>query len=134
MAAVRSSGNRSTETRLRAALIQAEIKGWREQARDLLGVPDFVFDEERVAIFVDGCFWHGCSHCYRRPHSSSEYWDAKVQGNMARDKRVRAKLRRNGWSVIRVWEHELSEPKRAITRIERKLKEKRDESSNQTPA
>lgn len=121
MAAVRSSGNRSTEARLRDILTQAEVTCWREQAKDLPGVPDFVFDKERVAIFVDGCFWHGCSRCYRRPSSSQEYWDEKVQTNMKRDRRVRARLRRQGWAVLRVWEHSLSEPDKVVRRIKAKL-------------
>jgi len=121
MASVRSSGNRSTEKRFRYALIKARVKGWRTQARDLAGAPDFVFDKEKIAVFVDGCFWHGCPHCYRRPHSSRKYWDEKVKRNMARDKRVAAKLRRNGWSVIRVWEHSLSKPEKAVSRVKGKL-------------
>lgn len=104
--------------------MRAKIRGWRVQARDLLGVPDFVFDKERLAIFVDGCFWHGCPQCYRRPKSSRKYWDAKVQGNMARDKKVRGKLRRAGWSIIRIWEHELLTTGQVITRIERQLEKK----------
>lgn len=121
MASVRSSGNDSTEKRLRSTLTKAKIKGWRTQAKDLPGSPDFVFDTERLAIFVDGCFWHGCRRCYRRPSSSRKYWDEKVRRNMARDKRVAAKLRRSGWSVIRVWEHSLSEPEKVVARIKGKL-------------
>ena len=121
MASVRSSGNRSTEKRLLSALIEAKVEGWRTQARDLAGIPDFVFDKEKIAVFVDGCFWHGCPHCYRRPHSSRNYWDEKVKKNMARDKRVAAKLRRSGWSVLRVWEHSLSEPEKAVSRIKSKI-------------
>lgn len=121
MAAVRSSGNRSTEKRLRYALIRARVKGWRTQANDIVGIPDFVFDKEQIAVFVDGCFWHGCPRCYRRPSSSQKYWDNKVKRNMARDKRVAAKLRRDGWSVIRIWEHCLPKPEKAIARIKSKL-------------
>jgi DNA mismatch endonuclease (patch repair protein) len=121
MASVHSKGNRSTEKRLRHALIRAKVKGWRTQATDLAGVPDFVFDKEQVAVFVDGCFWHGCPRCYRRPSSSRKYWDKKVKHNKARDKRVTAKLRRSGWSVIRIWEHSLSEPEKAVACIRDKL-------------
>lgn len=121
MASVHSKNNRSTEKRLRYALIHAKIKGWRMQAKDLAGVPDFVFDKEQIAVFVDGCFWHGCPRCYRRPSSSRKYWDEKVKGNIARDKRVAAKLRREGWAVLRIWEHSLSEPEKAVARIKGKL-------------
>lgn len=121
MSSVRSKGNRSTEERLLRALVQSNIEGWRLQAKDLMGQPDFVFDNERVVVFVDGCFWHGCPHCYRRPNSSQEYWDEKVKRNIARDRRVSAKLRRDGWSVIRIWEHVLAKPEKAIARIRKKL-------------
>lgn len=121
MASVKSSGNRSTEKRLRSALMRAKIRGWRTQARELIGTPDFVFDKKHLAVFVDGCFWHGCPHCYRRPSSSKIYWESKVKRNMARDKKVKSKLRRDGWSVIRVWEHELSNVSQVIDRIQRKL-------------
>ena len=122
MAAVRSRGNRSTEQRLRLMLVRRGVRGWRMQARDIAGTPDFVFDRRKLVIFVDGCFWHGCPSCYRRPSSSRAYWDAKVQRNMKRDRRVRRELRREGWSVIRIWEHELREPARVLGRITRKLK------------
>lgn len=121
MAAVRSTGNRSTERRLRSALARSRIRGWRTQASDLPGKPDFVFDDEYLAIFVDGCFWHGCPRCYRRPHSSRKYWDAKVLRNMCRDKRIEGQLRRSGWSILRIWEHELEQPERAIARIRRRI-------------
>lgn len=107
MAAVRSSGNRSTERRLRSSLAGAGITGWKLQARNLRGRPDFVFFNTKVALFVDGCFWHGCPRCYRRPGSSQDYWDKKVLRNMARDKATRQELRRLGWLPIRIWEHSL---------------------------
>ena len=121
MASVKSSGNRSTEKRLRSALIRAKIRGWRIQVRELPGTPDFVFDKEHLIVFVDGCFWHDCPHCYRRPSTTRKYWDDKVQRNMARDKRVKAKLRREGWSVIRIWEHELLNLAQVINRIQHNL-------------
>lgn len=123
MASVRSSGNRSTEKRLRSALMRAKMRGWRVQARDLPGIPDFVFERKHLAVFVDGCFWHGCPRCYRRPHSSRKYWDEKVRRNTTRDRRINAKLRRDGWSVLRVWEHSLFDPERAVARIKAKLSE-----------
>jgi DNA mismatch endonuclease (patch repair protein) len=103
MASIRSKGNKETELRLRMILVRAGIKGWRVQAEDLPGRPDFAFDAERVAVFVDGCFWHGCPRCYRRPQSAQEYWDEKIAGNRRRDQRHRRKLNRMGWSVVRIW-------------------------------
>lgn len=118
MAKVRSRGNRSTEAKLRASLVGAGVTGWRLHARDVPGTPDFAFDDARVAVFVDGCFWHGCPRCYRRPASSQAYWDEKVKRNMARDRRNRAALRRAGWIAVPVWEHSLKEPAKVRARIQ----------------
>jgi DNA mismatch endonuclease (patch repair protein) len=118
MAAVHSSGTRSTERALRARLAQAAFRGWRTNAKDLRGCPDFVFDQQRVVVFVDGCFWHGCPVCCRMPGSNKAYWNSKVARNQARDRKVRAGLRRDGWRVIRIWEHELQEcPDSALDKI-----------------
>ena len=78
MAQLRSQRNRSTEWRLRASLIRAGIRGWTLNPMDIPGKPDFAFREERLLLFVDGCYWHGCPRCYRRPSSNTDYWDAKV--------------------------------------------------------
>lgn len=107
MRAVKSKGARSTERRLRAAIVANGLRGWRMHADELPGKPDFIFTESKIAVFVDGCFWHGCPKCYRRPNSSQSYWDTKVARNMARDKSRRAELRRLGWRVLRFWEHEV---------------------------
>jgi DNA mismatch endonuclease (patch repair protein) len=122
MAAVRSKGNRSTEGALRARLARAGLRGWRVCPDDVEGKPDFVFHRGRLAVFVDGCQWHGCPRCYRPPRSNVAYWSAKVRGNRARDKSVTRSLRRARWKVLRVWEHELKHsPKRVIAKIKRKL-------------
>ena len=80
-------------------------------------VPDFVFARQRVVVFVDGCFWHGCPKCYRRPKSNRKFWDAKFTRNRARDVQVTKALRRAGWKVVRVWEHRLKQPGRAAWRL-----------------
>lgn len=122
MRAVKSRGAKSTEKRLRAMLVASGIRGWKMNADHLPGKPDFIFPKEKVVVFADGCFWHGCSRCYRRPHSGQAYWDAKVLGNIARDRRRRGQLRRMGWSVIRLWEHEIiSDVFRAVTKLRRVL-------------
>jgi DNA mismatch endonuclease Vsr len=122
MRAVKSRGGRSTEKRLRAALVSCGLRGWQMQADELPGKPDFIFPEQRLAIFVDGCFWHGCPKCYRRPHSSQDYWDAKVSYNIRRDRRNRARLRRTGWRVMRIWEHEIATAlSQVCARIDRRL-------------
>ena len=121
MATVKSTHNRSTELRLLAALEQSPLRGWEHQPPAILGKPDFVFGRKKVAVFVDGCFWHGCPRCYRRPKSSRTYWDDKLKRNVRRDNRVRAQLRREGWSVLRVWEHSLKTPLSVLSRIQRAL-------------
>jgi len=118
MATVRSAGNRSTERALRARLVREGVRGWRLNARDVLGCPDFVFDEKRLAVFVDGCFWHGCPSCHRIPSSNREYWIQKVGRNKSRDRRTSRKLRGDNWRVLRIWEHELRRaPQSAMRRI-----------------
>ena len=98
------------------------INGWRRH-QPLSGRPDFIFKRERVAIFVDGCFWHGCPDCYRAPKSNQEFWEQKVEGNRRRDRRVTRQLREAGWSVIRVRECVLKKSPAVVAgRIQRKLK------------
>lgn len=118
MAAIRSRGNKTTEGALRFRLVRAGIRGWSLCRGDLLGKPDFVFSVERVVIFVDGCYWHGCPRCYRRPTSNTSYWAAKFSRNKRRDRTVTRSLRSDGWNVVRIWEHEVEKhPDRVVRRI-----------------
>jgi DNA mismatch endonuclease (patch repair protein) len=121
MALIRSRGNKETELRLIAIFREFRIAGWRRKQM-LPGKPDFVFRAERVAVFVDGCFWHGCPKCYRRPSSNQEYWDAKIAGNRKRDQAVTRELHAAGWRVIRIWQHQLVTPGRVASRVKRALK------------
>jgi DNA mismatch endonuclease (patch repair protein) len=82
------------------------IRGWRRKHR-LPGRPDFVFPKQRVVVFVDGCFWHGCPVHYSEPATATEFWSAKIAGNRRRDRRVSRQLRKKGWKVLRLWEHAL---------------------------
>jgi len=107
MAKVRSRGNRSTEVRLRLALVRAGISGWELHPESVPGRPDFWFSTERMAVFVDGCFWHGCKQCLRLPHGNRPYWRAKIDGNIRRAALINRKLRSDGVIVFRVWEHEI---------------------------
>lgn len=116
MAAVKSTGNRSTERVLRARLVRAGFRGWRMHAKDVAGCPDFVFDAARLAVFVDGCFWHGCPSCRRAPNSNQEYWTKKVERNRKRDRRNTRELRGEGWTVLRVWECKLRADPAAVLR------------------
>src|SRR6266853_5385354 len=96
MAAVKAGGNRSTERRLRAALVAAGISGWQIAPKDVPGRPDFYFRDQRLAVFVDGCFWHGCRKCGHIPSTNRPFWHAKIMGNRTRDRLTNAKLRREG--------------------------------------
>jgi DNA mismatch endonuclease (patch repair protein) len=116
MAKVRGRGNLTTEEAL-AKVFRAEgWSGWRRQrtigGRAAAGArfqvrPDFVFAARRLAVFVDGCFWHGCPRHGTRPRGNAAFWRAKFRRNRARDRRDTRRLRRGGWKVLRLWEHEL---------------------------
>ena len=122
MGRIRSSGNRETELALARLLRRHHVTGWRRQA-DLFGKPDFTFRARRVAVFVDGCFWHGCPKHGTRPRQNRGFWERKLNGNRARDRRVNRALRAKGWRVMRVWEHELTRRNeaRVVGRLRRAL-------------
>lgn len=120
MAAIRSVDTQP-ELELRRALWRMGIRGWRLHARDLVGRPDLVFRSARLAVFVDGAFWHGHPRYYWRGRSGS-YWDEKIARNVARDRRQRARLRRLGWHVLRVWDFDVTaDPARIAARIAEKI-------------
>ena len=106
MKAVKSKGNKSTELKLIQIFKEFEIKGWRRNYR-LLGNPDFVFSKNRVAIFSDGCFWHGHGCRNISPSDNAEYWKKKIKRNKTRDGLVTRTLESRGWHVVRVWECEI---------------------------
>lgn len=120
MAAVKSKGNKLTEARLVALFRRHHITGWRRHL-PLTGNPDFTFRDERVAIFVDGCFWHGCAKHFRMPNSNRQYWEKKISRNMIRDRMTTKQLRGRGWKVMRVWEHELASESILMKRLMRIL-------------
>jgi DNA mismatch endonuclease (patch repair protein) len=105
-------GNRGRDTAPEMAVRQAlHRQGLRYRVGLRLSLPagavrpDIVFIRQRVAVFIDGCFWHGCPQHGTRPRSNRRYWDAKLARNRARDKRDTARLEAAGWRVLRVWEH-----------------------------
>lgn len=120
MAKVKGSGNASTELRLIAVFRALGITGWRRKAA-ILGKPDFVFPALKLAVFVDGCFWHGCPLHATSPKQNAEFWRAKIARNQARDHLVTRTLRARGWRVLRLWEHELTRKyeKRLLARLRR---------------
>ncbi len=120
MSAIRSKNNRTTELAMASLLRSKGVTGWR-RGKALFGNPDFTFSSARLAIFVDGCFWHGCRDCTTLPKHNRTYWKKKIDGNQARDRKVACVLRSYGWSVCRVWEHSLSEPEKVVARIRRML-------------
>lgn len=118
MARVRSTGNLTTEERLASLLREAHLSGWRRH-QSLPGKPDFIWRAAMVAVFVDGCFWHG-HDCGKNvtPKTNAKAWQDKITSNRARDRRFSRELRREGWKVIRVWECQLNEsPARCVARI-----------------
>lgn len=124
MASIRSKGNKTTETRFVDLLRASRISGWRRHM-SLPGKPDFVFRLSRLAVFVDGCFWHGCPQCYRLPEDNRPYWKVKVLSNRRRDQRRSRQLRSLKWQVLRIWEHSLKSPRgraRVLARLKRALR------------
>lgn len=109
MASIRSSGNVTTEQRLQQILEDYDVMGWVRQPK-VLGKPDFAFLEHKVAVFVDGCYWHGCPRCKLKAKTNTDYWDKKIRRNRARDRHVTCTLETEGWTVVRFWEHSLSRP------------------------
>ena len=108
MSKVRGKGNRSTELVVAAQLTAWGITGWESHPLGLAGKPDFYFPEAKMAIFTDGCFWHGCPACQRRmPTSHSDFWARKISANRKRDRLITKTLRGDGIHVTRIWEHSL---------------------------
>jgi len=157
MSRIRGRGNKETELALAKLLRVAGVTGWRRQITLRIvdcGMrsagpkatarrarrsrpprhggqanvrPDFIFSKQRVAVFVDGCFWHGCRwHC-NQPQQNAAFWRRKLDANKRRDRLVNQTLRRAGWIVVRVWEHELGTAKgrRVVGRIRAALRRKR---------
>ena len=125
MSAIRGKNTRSTERVLRSALMRAGLKGWRLHPNCILGKPDIYFPKQKLAIFVDGCFWHFCPKCGHIPKTRKPFWQAKIERNRRRDQQIKRSLTRGGINVVRIWEHELgSEFKiaRTINRITAKNK------------
>lgn len=112
MRSIKGKHNKSTEVRLRMALVKAGLKGWALHPQHIFGKPDIFFVKKKLAIFVDGCFWHGCKSCGHIPRIRSMFWKTKFERNQKRDKVVKFRLNRGSIEVMRIWEHELREPTR----------------------
>lgn len=87
--------------------LKKRLKGFQYHPKNIFGSPDFMNYQKKIAVFVDGCFWHGCPLHYREPKSRRAYWIPKIERNQARDKEVDIAYKDAGWKAIRIWEHEL---------------------------
>ena len=147
MSRIRGHGNRATELALIRIFRAHGITGWRRQLQirsaergtrrstsprpspqrgegeDFRVRPDFVFPKLKLAIFVDGCFWHGCPQHATKPKNNGAFWRKKFAANKARDRLVTRVLRSRGWRVLRIWEHALARrnERRCIRRILQRL-------------
>jgi DNA mismatch endonuclease (patch repair protein) len=134
MRRIRPTGNRSTELAVARVMRRLGMCGWRRHRRIAVGVvgggnnrgavrPDFVFSAQRVAVFIDGCFWHCCPKHATMPATNRAWWRSKLVANVQRDARHTRLLRRHGWSVLRIWEHDVkADPLRCGRRIAQALK------------
>jgi DNA mismatch endonuclease (patch repair protein) len=122
MSAVRSIGNRSTELEFLCLLKKNKITEWRRHYKKLRGTPDFVFLKQKTAIFIDGCFWHGCPKCGSYPKTNRKFWKTKIDNNMKRDLKDAREIKSKGWKVLRIWEHEMNKkPERVLNKLLRVL-------------
>ena len=106
MKAVKSKGNKSTELELIKLFKSLHIIGWRRNSK-LYGHPDFVFLRQKIAVFTDGCFWHGHNCRHLIPDNNSVYWQNKIKRNKQRDEEINNTLIQKGWTVVRIWECEI---------------------------
>jgi DNA mismatch endonuclease, patch repair protein len=106
MSGIRGSKNKATELKMISLFKKNHIKGWRRNY-PLFGKPDFVFPKYKLAMFIDGCFWHGCPMHKGMPASNVEFWEKKLLRNKVRDILVTTTLQNRGWKVLRIWEHQL---------------------------
>jgi len=122
MASVRTAGG-GPERKMDALLRDLGIRGFKKQW-PVAGRPDFAWPKLKVALFVDGCYWHGCPRCDRPSKSNLAFWKSKIISNRRRDLRVGRRLRNEGWKVLRVWECRISE-ERTLSRIARAVQRTR---------
>ena len=141
MSRIRSRGNRATELALVRVFRAHGVTGWRRHVKvrikrqsttprpsaqsgeggEFRARPDFVFPKLRLAVFVDGCFWHGCPRHETKPRNNAAFWRKKFARNKERDRLVTRTLRNGGWRVLRIWEHELARKNevRLVARLRR---------------
>jgi DNA mismatch endonuclease (patch repair protein) len=138
MAQIRARGNKATELEFARLLRVYNVTGWRRHVAVTLHIPkkgaastskrsrvrpDFVFPKYKIAIFVDGCFWHGCADHCTPPASNVEFWRTKLAQNRKRDRWATKALRNMNWQVLRIWEHQLKNDRRVMIKVMRALAE-----------
>jgi DNA mismatch endonuclease (patch repair protein) len=101
------------------ALVKTGVRGWKLNPEELPGRPDFYFEKAKLALFVDGCYWHGCPKCGHIPKTRTAFWEAKIKRNQERDKMNDLELRKLGTKSLRVWEHQLKNKKHLDKVIEK---------------
>jgi DNA mismatch endonuclease (patch repair protein) len=106
MSRIRGRENKNTELALIILFRRRGITGWRRNQK-IFGKPDFVFPKLKLAVFVDGCFWHGCPKHGTQPATRRVFWEKKFARNKTRDRLVNRTLRQRGWKILRIWQHEL---------------------------
>lgn len=129
MAGIRGKGNRTTELRFIRMMRKYEIRGWRRGSK-LFGRPDFVFSAAKLAVFIDGDFWHGNPKKFRLPKSNLAYWQGKISSNRKRDKLVGQTLESLGWTVARFWESSLRDEEAIAAALKMKLLVLRDRTAD----
>ena len=102
--------NTKPEITLRKLISASGLRGYKLRYR-LIGKPDIVFPRRKTIVFIDGCFWHKCPKCFIEPATNKRFWKKKIESNVKRDKIVNAELRKKGWRVLRIWEHEIRNEK-----------------------
>jgi len=118
--------NTKPEIALRKLLFARGLRGYRLHYR-LPGKPDIVFPKSRIAIFIDGCFWHKCPKCFVKPVTKRKFWEKKIDSNIKRDKIVNRELKKNKWKVLRIWEHEIKNEKTIKRKIIDRIKNDKKE-------
>ena len=120
MSSIRSKNTRP-EMLVRKALWSSGVR-YRIHNKLVYGTPDLSIKNRRVAIFIDGCFWHGCQNCNKEPKSNINFWKEKIMSNKKRRRKVKKMLRNENWNVLEIWEHEIQKnPNKVAKKIEVKL-------------
>jgi len=122
MSRIRGKGNKDTELALAKLFRRHRLTGWRRHYA-IEGKSDFAFPKQKLAVFADGCFWHGCPQHATHPKGNAAFWRVKLEANKKRDRKVNRLLRGHGWRVLRIWEHDLRSTRQAYSmrRVERAL-------------